>query len=299
MNLLNGLRHIWLSSLLAIAAALGTGAALAETFRLIAESPPMFSRPHDILPSADERFLYVADLGNDVVRVLDARTLTPVGELGRGELSAPHDVAFDREGRLLVADSGNNRILRFQLVGPTGMKIETLQGGLVSPEGVAALPDGRVVATSTGSDTLVIFERSGASRAVGGSGAAPGQFRRPHDIAVDGRGMVYVVDSGNHRIQVLNSQLFPIQAHGGVGYDLNEPKYLDIDEQGRLYVADEYNNRIVRIGADRRAEAIIGSGAFFARPPIELNKPEGVAVRGRHVWVADTYNNRILLFAIE
>ncbi len=28
----------------------------------------------------------------------------------------------------------------------------------------------------------------------------------------------------------------------------------------------------------------------------QLDRPEGVTVRGDHVWVSDTYNHRILLF---
>ncbi len=55
----------------------------------------------------------------------------------------------------------------------------------------------------------------------------------------------------------------------------------------------------MRLAAPRRiygAGAGDGSGARAADGDGQLDRPEGVTVRGDHVWVSDTYNNRILLF---
>ena len=36
---------------------------------------------------------------------------------------------------------------------------------------------------------------------LGGTGKGPGQFARPHGMAVDSKGHLYVADAGNQRIQ--------------------------------------------------------------------------------------------------
>ena len=63
-------------------------AALAEP-ELIAKSDPSFSRPHDVVLSPDHRHLFVADLGNNRVAVLDPQSLEVIAEIGVGELTAP------------------------------------------------------------------------------------------------------------------------------------------------------------------------------------------------------------------
>ena len=65
---------------------------------IVAESDRDFSRPHDVVLSPDGAFLYVADVGSDSIKVLDATTLVTLGAFGADRLSGPHDMAFDRQG---------------------------------------------------------------------------------------------------------------------------------------------------------------------------------------------------------
>ncbi len=279
--------------------ALGALALAAVAFGALAQSPVFvrasdtsFRQPHDLVLSPDARLLYVADLGNDVVKVLDAETLATVGEIGRGELEGPHDVALDPHGRLLVADSGNNRIVRYALEGRGGRRIDEFTGPFVSPEGVAAARDGRVYATSVGRDNLAVLLEGKVVAERHDLG-----LRRPHDVALDPQGRVYVADSGNDRILILDGDLTPRRVLGGAAFGFNEPKYLAFDEQGRLYVADEDNHRIQIFDAQYRRLWVIGSGRAGTGPG-ELRKPEGVTARDGKVWIADTYNNRIVLYRL-
>jgi hypothetical protein len=51
------------------------------------------------------------------------------------------------------------------------------------------------------------------------------------------------------------------------------------------------------IGLDDKLLATLGTGQA-GKKANQLNKPEGVAIRGRDVWISDTYNNRILRYRV-
>jgi len=260
----------------------------------IAVSDVDFDHPHDLVLSPDGRFLYVADLGNDAVKVLDPKTLKTLGVIGEGDLDSPHDVAFDEAGRLLVADSGNDAVVVYKVNGVDSERLATWKGEMFSPEGVAPAGAGRVFVTDTGGGGVLRFEdgRAALRRENGGAG---GDYNRPHDVLVDRQGRVLVVDSGNARIQILDQDLTLIRSLAGSPYDFNEPKYLAVDEEDNLYVADEYNNQVKILDPDYRIIAVIGSGER-GRGPGQLNKPEGVETRDGLIWISDTYNDRILLY---
>jgi DNA-binding beta-propeller fold protein YncE len=52
----------------------------------------------------------------------------------------------------------------------------------------------------------VFLARGQIPDGVGDEGSEPGAFLIPHGLAVDSRGMLYVVDAGNHRIQVFDAR---------------------------------------------------------------------------------------------
>lgn len=291
-----------LLSLLAVilaASVLSTaGAAEQIAFERLQVSDETFERPHDLVLSADGKHLYVADVGNNVVRVLDPESLATVGRIGGDVLAAPHDVTFDSDGRLLVADSGNDRTVVFEVAGPTGRKIAVWEAGQASPEGVAAATDGRVYVTNASAHTVLVLENGRIVNRLGGRGAGPDGFARPHDIHVDAKGRVLIVDPGNNRIQIRDLQLKLLRTLEGPGYDFNEPKYVTVDAAGWLYVADEYNNQVKVFDADFRPVATLGDGQA-GKGPNRLRKPEGVEVRGDRLWISDTYNDRILLYRIR
>ncbi len=271
--------------------------AAAQSYQRVAVSDGRFERLHDIVLSPDKRFLYLADLGNNEVKVLDPMSLRVLGRIGDGQLRSPHDVAFDRSGRRLVADSGNDRVAVFQVDGVEGRLIASWSGKIRSPEGVAELPSGDVAVTDTGCDGIAIF-RAGKNVAYFDRPAGDSRrFASPHDIMTDHSGRIIVADSGNHRLllMTLSDALRVVQTIEGKPYKLNEPKYLAIDAEKRLYVADEYNDRVLIL--DRRWQIVgqIGSGRK-GRGKDQLNHPEGVAVDGDRIWIVDTYNNRVLRY---
>lgn len=75
-----------------------------------------------------------------------------------------------------------------------------------------------------------------------------GQFNRPHKIAADSNGNIYVSDTNNNRIQKFTNTGTFITKWGSAGTSegglFNSPFDIAADSSGNIYVADTYNNRI-------------------------------------------------------
>jgi len=261
----------------------------------LAEFAGGLAQPHGSAFSPDGRLIYVTDMRNSRMRVLEAMSLKLVGTFGERELSYPHDAAFDADGRLLVADTGNDRIALYDVKGAQARLAGELKG-LQGPEGVTVARDGRVIVSNTRGAMLSVFRDGRLERTVGGRGSRDGEFSNPHDVEAAADGSLYVVDSGNDRVQVFDAD-FRHRASFGAALKLSGPKYLAFDGD-RVWLADEYNHRILLLDRAHRVLGVLGSGKR-GRSAGEFHKPEAVLARGPLVWVIDTYNDRVVLLRID
>jgi DNA-binding beta-propeller fold protein YncE len=265
--------------------------ALAFDLIFVAGSEQAYARPHDIVLSPDQRYLYVADNNNDRIAVLDPDSLKLVGTFGEGEVSEPHDVVFLSADQLLVADTGNSRIAIYKVTGTTAKLTGELRGAISRPEGVAVHPNDRVYATGAGSGNIEAFEN-------GMSVAVAGGLSSPHDISVAPDGSLWVADSGNDRLVNMSEELRIKRILKGAPYNFNGPRYFDFDPAGRLYVADKYNHQIKVLAPDSTLLFTLGSGRGEMGPG-KFDRPEGIAIRGQDVWFADTYNDRVVRYRMR
>jgi YVTN family beta-propeller protein len=280
---------MWLLVLIWIGPAPAVHAGALE-FALMAVSAEDFGEPHDIVLSPDGTRLYVADNGNDRIVVLDAANLKALGVFANGEVSGPHDVVFDGRGRLLVADTHNHRIAVFEVDGTGGRLVGSITGRIRAPEGVAVHADGRVFATGARSGNLVVFDDGKVVAETGG-------FSAPHDVEFDPSGRAWVADAGNDRMVRLTGSLEIDLVLSGEPYAFNGPRYMDFDSAGRLYVADKYSNQIKIIAADGALLKVLGTERSGKGQGV-FDRPEGVEIRGRDVWISDTYNDRIVRYRV-
>ena len=261
----------------------------------LAEFADGLARPHDAAFSPDGTLIYLTDMANSRMVVLDAMTLQLVGRFGANDLSSPHDAEFDRAGRLLVADTGNDRVAIYAVKGAEAKLVGELKG-LSNPEGVTVAPDGRVFVTNTGGGSVSVFRDSRLERTIGRYGDGESEFASPHDVEAAADGSIYVVDSANHRVQVFSVDM-EYRTTFGAALKLNQPKYLHFDS-GHIWLADEYNHRILLLDRRHRLLGVLGTGQR-GRGSNAFYKPEAVLARAPHVWVIDTYNDRIVLLRVE
>jgi DNA-binding beta-propeller fold protein YncE len=155
--------------------------------------------------------LYIPDIGNHRVSVfsLDGRFLFDFSGPGSapGRLNVPEAAKFGPDGRLYVTDLQNDRVQVFDAEGAflaTWGRTGSGKGQLKSPSGLAFDAVGNVYVAEIGNDRVQVFTKDGAYLAAfGRRGKGVGEFDNLHGLAVDPEtGLLYVGDTGNHRVQV-------------------------------------------------------------------------------------------------
>jgi sugar lactone lactonase YvrE len=263
--------------------------------------------------------VYLADTGNDRIQVLNGhggflRSFGAAGSLHR-QFNAPQGIAVDGAGNIYVADTGNNRIQVFNSVGMFRFEIGSTQQGsgngeFNAPQGIAVDSAGRIFVADTGNNRIQVFDSQGRFLlSFGSAGSSVRQFQAPTALAVTGSSddsteLLYVADTGNDRIQVLNGNNLPfnvsfMQSFGSAGSNaiqFTNPQGVALDSANDLYVADAGNNRIaVYDPVSEHIEFTLGAPGSA---PGQFNTPLGVAFDSDgNLFAADTNNNRIEVYA--
>ncbi len=240
--------------------------------------------------------LYVTSVGQHRVLRLDRTSgiLTSVaGSGGKGyagdggpaaaaQLNEPYEVRFDSAGNMYFVEMQNHLIRRVDAASGT---ISTVAG-------------------------------TGTAGFVGDDGSAMhAQFRQPHSIALDDRGMLYVADIGNHRIRRIDLNLGTITTIAGngqralprdgevaLGHAMVGPRALFITgrtlwialREGHSIWRMDLDSLIVRHVAGTGSQGYSGDGGPGAAAT--FNGPKGITVTADGmVYVVDTENQVIRL----
>lgn len=88
--------------------------------------------------------------------------------------------------------------------------------------------------------------------AVSGEGLGVGRFRAPRDLCVDTWGNIYILDSGNNRIIVIDNEFNLLRVikefvNNGAADTFNTPYGIYVTDKNELFVADSANGRIVSL----------------------------------------------------
>ena len=136
----------------------------------------------------------------------------------------------------------------------------------------------------------------------GTKGLGPGQFQTPKGIAVGPDGSIFVLDTGNNRVQKFSEDAGFLATWGKLGPgegEFNEPWGIATDAKGNVYVADTWNHRIQKFDSDGKFLSQWG-GYASGSPDIAAGKfygPRSIAIDpSGYVYVADTGNHRVQKF---
>ncbi len=127
--------------------------------------------------------------------------------IGQGEraMKQPSDLFVAGNDHLFVADKGNNRIVELDETGKWVRQIGGAEGegALRAPEGVFVRPDGDVYVADTGNQRVAVFRADGTFAKAykkPEAGLMPASyFFTPVKLAVDDRGVMYIVSKGSYQ----------------------------------------------------------------------------------------------------
>lgn len=230
-----------------------------------------FSNPQGM--AIDQRFLYIADTGNHVIRCVDLekRTVSTIAGTGHQsriihphcgkalevELNSPWDLACLNQ-RLFIAMAGAHQVWEMN------------------------------------EDTIATFAGTGAEASFDSS-IQEAAFAQPSGITTNGKEL-FIADSETSSIRSINletAQVKTICGGGdlynfgdvdGIGETARLQHCLGVEFVENLWIADTYNHKIKRVNADGFCQTVF-SGAF--------SEPSGISATETHLFVADTNHHAI------
>ena len=249
-------------------------------------------------------------------------------------LNQPLGVALDRSGNIYIADSGTDRVRQvapsgiiatFAGTGAAGYQSDNVPAAaaeLYSPMGVMTDAYGDVYIADSYNHRIREVVENGqivtfAGTGTGGSGpedllAAQTQLRGPRGVCTSRTGVVYIVDTSNHRVLSAppTGLVENAAGNGTAGFagdggpaataELNQPGACAVDSAGNLFIADTLNHRIAKVTPNGIIATVAGTGQpgfgvdGSAAVSAALNTPRGVAVDDNgNIFIADTGNNVI------
>ena len=308
-----------------------------------------------VLPSGE---VIVADTYNNLIRRIDAHGVTetfagaifeffPMGahldaELSEAGFHRPAGLAAGQNGRIYVADSTNSSI-RVIFGGSVYTLVSWGEAGfadgprgtasLNGPIAVAVAPSGYVYVADSLNHVIRRVSPTGDTATIAGTPGEYGYengnanvalFDSPAGIAVAADGRVFVADTGNHVIRVIeNGEVrtfagsFALDALdeddleagtvGGFGDGVsgdarfNHPRGLALWGD-YLIVADSANHSIRLVSPEGYVTTLAGTGepGYLAEPgrPALFAFPTDVFVHEDRLYVADTGNNKIRMMPL-
>ena len=249
------------------------------------------NEPYEVRFDADGH-MYVVEMKNHIIRQVDAKTKlmttiagtgTPgfsgdTGPANQARLNRPHSIAIHKH-HLYIADIGNHRVRRVDL--KTGL-IDTIAGTgekklpsvgiargrpMVGPRALYVLGDDLWIALREGHSVWKLSLTEGQLQHVAGTGKKGyegdggkpllASFRGPKGIVVDDHQRVFVVDTENQVIRMIDMRkklVSTVAGNGERGFDgdggkataarLDRPHGICVDRTGTVYVGDTNNHRV-------------------------------------------------------
>lgn len=268
---------------------------------VIGETEPVtLQRPQSgVVDLAGQRIL-ITDVNRQAVYVFDQKN----GRLDLWEEAtqqthfiSPAGIALGAVSDVYVADAELGYVVRLDAKGK-GIGVIG-KGELKRPIGMAFDVATRelYVADAYGHDVKVFDADGRLLRTLGTRGEGPGEFNFPTYLTL-ARGELYVTDTMNSRIQVLDAATGQLKLTIGerglnVG-NLVRPKGVAVDSEGNIYIIESYHDYLLVF--NRKGEFLIpiggtgeGIGQFYLPTSVWADSSD-------RIFVADMFNARVAIF---
>jgi len=256
-----------------------------------------FNVPHGV--ACTGKSVIVADTENDrlVLFALEQGVVTGGDEWKIPELTGPVRAQINSKGEVLVLDGRKLRIVKLSPEGSFKGYFDAV--GL--PPGPGVVPRNLKVDSSDNVYVLDIF--GGRVLVLNAGGNFQKQIPFPEgyafisDVAVDSRGVVYLLDSVKAMIYSApkDAQTFTPFTKG-LEEHVKFPTDMAVDGGGTIFVVDHNGGIIAMLGQNG---AFLGHAAAFGWKGGQLRYPSQICVNDKgNLFIADRSNNRIQMFEV-
>jgi DNA-binding beta-propeller fold protein YncE len=257
-------------------------------------------KPLGVAVGADDRIWVTENGGERMVKVFDQEG-TLLGEFSPPDTTTanrkPLYVALAPDGRVFVSDLLRQKVDIYDSEGTylDFLRPDGQEDFDWSPAAMTFDEDGNLYVTDIGQHRiLIIGTDENVIRVFGSEGIEMGRFAYPNGIALRDD-LIYVADSNNARIQVLDQEgeIVSVIVVGKNDLPLGMPRGIGLTDDA-LYVVDAFEHAVQAFDP--------GSGGFkfaFGTPGIadgEFAYPNGLVIDGLHFYVTDRENGRIQIW---
>jgi sugar lactone lactonase YvrE len=232
---------------------------------------------------------------------------------GEGLFTRSHGLRIDKDGNIWTTDVGAHTVMKLNPKGEVVMTLgtkgkagewnETTQL-FNEPNDIVIAPNGDFFVTQghmpgqgagKGDPRVLKFDKNGKFiKSWGGKGTEPGKFDVAHGIAMDAKGLLWVTDRENQRIQIFDQD----------GKFIREIKYaglpcsLDIGKQ-EIIMVNGFTGQVLRLDLDGKVLAAVGKpGAAGSWG--EFGEAHFVAVSPKgEIYVAESVNRAVQKFVTK
>ncbi|MEW5795473.1 MAG: NHL repeat-containing protein [Candidatus Zixiibacteriota bacterium] len=149
---------------------------------------------------------------------------------------------------------------------------------------------GRELTQSPGIPTEIVLERMISGQILGRP------LSNPTDLAIDNRGALYLLDSGNKRVIWFNRDLAAVRDFSGEGSSigkLGDPRGLAVDSERRVWVTDRESRLLVQ--CSDQLEYTMEIPFRDEADEFVYGRPAAIAVTEfGDIWVVDPDNHRVV-----
>ncbi len=270
----------------------------------IIEDPLGLAKPYGV--AVKNGRVYVTDTQQRAILMFDIRNqaFNIFGIEGDGNVLKPLGIDISILDEIFVADITAKRIVVFDL---DGNYLRSLGNGaiFIRPSGVTVSRNGQTifVVDTGGLDSeqhriLVLDAKTGHIRhIIGQRGTAPGEFNLPLQASTAPNGKLYVVDSGNFRVQAFNTEDYSFShSFGSLGRksgNFSRPKGIATDNDSNVYVVDTAFGNFQVFNPQGTLLLFVGTRSTLGGPA-KYMLPAGIDVdeEGR-VYIVDQFFRKI------
>lgn len=249
--------------------------------------------------------VYVTDTNNKRVQVFDLQG-NPLFKFGAegtkpGQFRFPYGIAGDSKGNVYVADLYNGCISIFDSKGKFikyFAEINPQEKTLMAPAAIRIVGN-KVYVTDIRRSIALVFDLNGKLlMEVGKPGSADGQLKFPNGITADNDGNIYVVDTGNQRVEIFDKngkfvRTFNGSSTGGGSIFVN-PRGIGVDQAGTIYVVSNLTHYIYGFDKNGKQRFVFGGNGAEDE---KFCLPNGLFMsEDDTIFITDTVNQRVAIY---